>query len=200
MGVSLSMQGKNDLAKQNFDQGLAIEPDYPALRNNYGLMQLASGDLKAALETFSTLVASPQATDRYRFNRALVELAMGQTEAALADAPGMDEPGLRETLATYLAPAQADSVKAKAERVGKVMVGGTNVEAPAEPAVHLALQPANVVVDSAADAPPKTAAVADTTVEAPPAAAATPDQPPDADKPVAVLPASATPETSGPPQ
>jgi Flp pilus assembly protein TadD len=156
MGVAQSMQGKFDLAKQNFDQGLALEPDYPALRNNYGLMQLASGDLKGALETFSTLVASPQATDRYRFNRALVELAMGDTNAALADAPGMDEPGLRQTLATYLSPPQSDGIKAKAERIGKVLVGGTNASTSAEPSVHLAVgMPA--AASPANDAPPASA-------------------------------------------
>ncbi len=100
------MQGKYELAKENYDKGLALEPDYPSLRNNYGLMQLASGDLQGALATFSALVDSPQANDRYRLNRALVELAMGQTEAALADAPTMDESGLQQTLAIYRAPAQ----------------------------------------------------------------------------------------------
>ncbi len=104
IGVALSMQHRYALAKDNYDKGLALEPDYPSLRNNYGLMQLASGDLPGALATFSALVASPQANDRYRLNRALVELAMGQTEAALADAPGMDEPGLRQTLAIYRTP------------------------------------------------------------------------------------------------
>lgn len=58
-GVALSMQGKYALAKENYDKGLALEPDYPSLRNNYGLMQLASGDLPGALATFSSLVASP---------------------------------------------------------------------------------------------------------------------------------------------
>ena len=106
MGVALSMQGKYELAKENYDKGLALAPDYPSLHNNYGLMQLASGDLQGALATFSALVDSPQANDRYRLNRALVELAMGRTEAALADAPGMDEPGLQQTLAIYQAPAQ----------------------------------------------------------------------------------------------
>ena len=106
IGVALAMQGKYDLAKQNYDKGLAIQPDYPALRNNYGLMQLATGDFPAALDTFSALVASSQASERYRLNRALVELAMGQTDAALADAPGMDEAGLRQTLAIYRAPSQ----------------------------------------------------------------------------------------------
>jgi Flp pilus assembly protein TadD len=203
MGVSLSMQSKYDLAKQNFDQGLAIEPDYPALRNNYGLMQLASGDLKGALDTFSTLVASPQATDRYRFNRALVELAMGETEAALADAPGMDEPGLRQTLATYLAPSQADSIRAKAERIGKVLVGGSATAARAEPPVHLAVQlPTTdaVTIDTAAETQPKTAAVAATVVDTPLAAPDAADKPADPDKPVALLSSGDAPETARPPQ
>lgn len=108
MGVALAMQGQFDLAKENYDQGLDLAPDYPALRNNYGLLQLATGNLPGALQTFSSLVASPHATDRYRFNRALVELAMGRTETALADAPGTDEAGLRRALTAYLSRPSAD--------------------------------------------------------------------------------------------
>jgi Flp pilus assembly protein TadD len=177
MGVALSMQGKFDLAKQNFDHGLALEPDYPALRNNYGLMQLASGDLNGALKTFSALVDSPQASDRYRFNRALVELAMGETRAALADAPGMDEPGLRETLATYLSPPQADGVKAKAERIGKALIGGTSAAPTSEPAVHLAVDPqtaADTMSDTAAGTQPKTADAVDPKADTKPVAALPP--------------------------
>ena len=109
MGVALAIEGKFDLAKENYDQGLDLAPDYPALRNNYGLLQLATGNLPGALETFSHLLASPHATDRYRFNRALVELAMGRTDTALADAPGMDEAGLRRALTAYLSRPSADS-------------------------------------------------------------------------------------------
>jgi hypothetical protein len=79
----------------------------------------------------------PQASDRYRFNRALVELAMGQTEAALADAPGTDEPGLRQTLATYLSGPHDNTVAATATRIGKVLIGGVNAAAPT-PTVHFA--------------------------------------------------------------
>jgi tetratricopeptide (TPR) repeat protein len=32
MGVALSMQGKYELAKESYDKGLAIEPDYPLAR------------------------------------------------------------------------------------------------------------------------------------------------------------------------
>ena len=121
MGVSLNMQGKFDQAKESYDKGLTLEPNYPALRNNYGLLQLETGDLPGALDTFTALVASPQASDRYRLNRALVELAMGQPAKALADAPGMDEPALRQSLATYIAP-PGDGLGPTAERVsGKLL-------------------------------------------------------------------------------
>jgi Flp pilus assembly protein TadD len=138
IGVALNMQGNFDLAKENYDKGLAIEPDYPALRNNYGLLQLETGDLPGAFETFSALVSSPQATDRYRLNRALVELAMGQTAAALADAPNMDEPGLRQSLATYLTPPSDDPA---ATTVGN----GSSPQA-----VHLAVNPQPKIVKSPA--------------------------------------------------
>jgi Flp pilus assembly protein TadD len=139
MGVALAMQGKYQLAQQNYDRGLALAPDYPALRNNYGMMQLASGDLSGALATFSALVASYQASDRYRLNRALVELAMGRTETALADAPGMDEAGLRQTLAIYFTPPQ-DKDAARSEPTSKPPVGGATTES-SKPGVHLAVDP-----------------------------------------------------------
>jgi Flp pilus assembly protein TadD len=102
VGVAWTMSGNYQLAQQEFNEGLRLRPEYPALINNYGLMQLRSGDLSGALATFSALTQSPQATDRYRINRALVELALGQTAAALADAPGMDQAALRQVLARYL--------------------------------------------------------------------------------------------------
>jgi tetratricopeptide (TPR) repeat protein len=60
IGVALSMQGHCELAKETYDQGLALAPDNPSLRNNYGLLQLARGDLQGALATFSALTASCQ--------------------------------------------------------------------------------------------------------------------------------------------
>ncbi len=111
-------------------------------------MQLASGDLPGALATFSALVASPQATDRYRLNRALVELAMGRTEAALADAPGMDEPGLRQTLAIYQTPAVADT-SSNIARLGKALLSGGDDKSPL-PNVHLAVDPAAAPVAATA--------------------------------------------------
>ena len=144
-GVAFSMQSKYALAKESYDKGLALEPDYPSLRNNYGLMQFASGDLPGALATFSSLVASPQANDRYRLNRALVELAMGQTEAALADAPGMDESGLRQTLAIYQTPTQ-EMASTNNDNLRDALTSSDSKAMPlAEksplPNVHLAIDP-----------------------------------------------------------
>jgi Flp pilus assembly protein TadD len=101
MGVAFTIQGKYEMARQSFDAGMKLDPQYLALQNNYGMMQLQSGDYQAALATFTRLVQSPGANERYRTNRALVEVAMGDTDAALVDAPGMDEPILRRTLARY---------------------------------------------------------------------------------------------------
>ena len=44
---------------------------------------------------------SPYANERYRTNRALAEIALGDINAAQLDAPGMDETMLRRTLARY---------------------------------------------------------------------------------------------------
>ena len=41
------MQGKYALARQSFEVGLKLNPDYVSLQNNYGMMQLQSGDYKA---------------------------------------------------------------------------------------------------------------------------------------------------------
>jgi len=101
MGVAFTMENKYELARQSFEVGLKLRPDYAALQNNYGMMQLQSGDYRAALATFTRLVQSGQATERYRTNRALVELAMGDVDAALLDAPGMNATTLRRTLARY---------------------------------------------------------------------------------------------------
>ena len=147
MGVALSMQGKYELAKENYDKGLALAPDYPSLRNNYGLMQLASGDLPGAFATFSALVNSPQANDRYRLNRALVELAMGQTEAALADAPGMDESGLQQTLAIYRAPPQDNTSRNPGSADAPATSGDTD-KYPL-PNVHLAVDSKSAAMPAA---------------------------------------------------
>jgi Flp pilus assembly protein TadD len=101
MGVAFTIQGKYALARQSFEVGLKLQPEYAALQNNYGMMQLQSGDYQAAVATFTKLVQSPYANERYRTNRALAELAMGDVNAAQLDAPGMDETMLRRTLARY---------------------------------------------------------------------------------------------------
>jgi len=142
MGVALALQGQYERAKENYEKGLALTPDYPSLRNNYGLMQLARGDLQGALATFSALIASPGANDRYRLNRALVELALGQTAAALADAPGIDEPGLRQTLAIYWTPLR-QNVSAPSGSSAAAPAIGAGDKSPL-PSVHLAPDPAAV--------------------------------------------------------
>ena len=106
IGVGFTMQGKYALARQSFEVGLKLQPEYASLQNNYGMMQLRSGDYKGAAATFSKLVESPHANERYRTNRALAELAMGDVNAALLDAPTMDETLLRRTLARYQQPRQ----------------------------------------------------------------------------------------------
>jgi Flp pilus assembly protein TadD len=100
VGVALTLEGNYKFARQNFERGLRLKPDYPGLLNNLGLMELREGDLPRALEIFSALIAS-HPTERYAANRALVELALGQTDAALKDAPGVNEGTLRQTLARY---------------------------------------------------------------------------------------------------
>ena len=106
IGVGFTMQGKYALARQSFEVGLKLQPEYASLQNNYGMMQLKSGDYKGAVTTFTKLVESPHANERYRTNRALAEMAMGDVTAALLDAPSMDEPLLRRTLARYQQPRQ----------------------------------------------------------------------------------------------
>jgi Tfp pilus assembly protein PilF len=101
MGVAFTMQNKYALARQSFEVGQKLKPDYASLQNNYGMMQLQSGDYDAAVATFTKLVQSPYANERYRTNRALAEIARGDVNAAMLDAPGMDEATLRRTLARY---------------------------------------------------------------------------------------------------
>jgi Flp pilus assembly protein TadD len=101
MGVAFTMEGQYALARQSFEVGLKLKPNYPSLQNNYGMMQLQSGDYEAAVGTFTKLVQSPYTSERYRTNLALAEIAIGSVDAALLDAPGMDEAMLRHMLARY---------------------------------------------------------------------------------------------------
>lgn len=70
---------------------------------------------------------------------------MGQTEAALADAPGMDEPGLRQTLAIYQSPTR-DMASADSDNPRDALTSSDSKLAPVAeksplPNVHLAVDP-----------------------------------------------------------
>jgi hypothetical protein len=69
----------------------------------------------------------------------LVELALGQATAALADAPGTDEAGLRQTLAIYWAPLRAKASAIGASAGAPAASGGGDESAL--PHVHLAVAP-----------------------------------------------------------
>ena len=99
-GTAYTIQGKYAQAHEQFSAALAWDSGDPSFRNNYGLLQLATGDLKGAYTTFAALVQS-HPTDRYRLNLALVELALGNASDALAVAPGIDEAELRRMLPAY---------------------------------------------------------------------------------------------------
>jgi Flp pilus assembly protein TadD len=129
IGVAFTMQGKYAMARQSFEVGLKLKPDYAALQNNYGMMQLQSGDYDAAIATFTKLVQSPYADERYRTNRALAEMARGDVNAALLDAPGMDEATLRRTLARY----QPKSELIQMAAAGNIQMDVTPSEREADP-------------------------------------------------------------------
>lgn len=113
-GVAYSLSGRYDLARENYERGLGVAPDDPALRNNYGLMQLSTGDFEGALKTLSSLVQSPQATDRYRINLALVYTALGKTDEAEKAAGGLiDEAALKQALAIYYRPRPQEAAQGK---------------------------------------------------------------------------------------
>jgi len=141
IGVGFTMQGKYALARQSFEVGLKLQPDYASLQNNYGMMQLKSGDYKAAVATFTTLVES-HATERYRTNRALAELAAGDVNAALLDAPSMDEPLLRRTLAHYQQPRQEPIQVAAADSIQMDVTPRAKDDATPEALENALLSPA----------------------------------------------------------
>lgn len=102
LGVTYSMQGSYSLAKDMYQRGLALDPQNPSLRNNYGLAQLSTNDLTGALATFTSLMQTPQRSDRYRLNLALVLMALGKTAEAKATAGDlMDEASMRQALLAY---------------------------------------------------------------------------------------------------
>ncbi len=134
-GVAYSLAGQYDLARQNYELGLGVAPDDPALRNNYGLMQLSTGDLTGALATLSSLVLSPQATDRYRINLALVYTALGKTDEAVKAANGLiDEAGLKQALAVYYRPSPVRQADAPPSRAVKGRKSAAKPAAPTEAA------------------------------------------------------------------
>ena len=141
MGVAFTMQGKYTMARQSFEIGLNLKPDYASLQNNYGMMQLQSGDYEAARATFTRLVESPNANDRYRTNRALAEIAMGNVGDALLDAPGMDENALRRTLARY--QPKGDPIE---------LAAATNIQMDVGPRSHVG-EPRPAALQDTLDAP-----------------------------------------------
>jgi hypothetical protein len=76
-------------------------------------------------------VQSPYANERYRTNRALAEIALGDTDAALLDAPGMDETMLRRTLARYQPKQEPFQVAAAGNIQMDVTPRGRNDATPA---------------------------------------------------------------------
>src|SRR5579884_2812211 len=72
--IAYALQGKYELARHYYDAALAIEPSNPSLKNNYGLLQLQTGDLQGALSTFTGLTQSFPQNARYRINLSLVYL------------------------------------------------------------------------------------------------------------------------------
>jgi Flp pilus assembly protein TadD len=104
IGVAYAIGGYYDLARQHYKAAMAVDPFNTSVQNNYGLLQLSTGDLQGALATFLALTKVSNATDRYRVNLALVYLALGRTNDALANAPGISEPQLHQMLAVYYHP------------------------------------------------------------------------------------------------
>ena len=96
--VAYTMQHKYQKAGQYYKRALAAEPNNPYWRNNYGLFEVASGDFDGALATFSSLALSREADDQYRIKVALVYLALGRMKEALASAPRLKPPELRQAL------------------------------------------------------------------------------------------------------
>ena len=100
------MQGKYAMARQSFEVGLKLKPDYASLQNNYGMMQLQSGDYEAAPRPsrgwWNRLTPMSAIAPIARWPRS----RSAMSNAAMLDAPGMDETMLRRTLARYQPPKQ----------------------------------------------------------------------------------------------
>jgi hypothetical protein len=76
------MMGKYDLAVRSYQAGLKLVPDHQGLRNNLGLAQFLAGDSKAAIQTFTDLVALPDSKLRYRQNLAFIYAVNGDMAKA----------------------------------------------------------------------------------------------------------------------
>lgn len=81
-GVALDLAGKHTLARDVYDQGLAISPNHVSLNTNYAMSYILTKDYNKAIDLLTPIVNSPFSTTSARQNLALAYGLKGNLKQA----------------------------------------------------------------------------------------------------------------------
>jgi Flp pilus assembly protein TadD len=102
-GVVLDMLGRHAEAQEKYRQGIAVAPDYLALRNNFGLSLAISGQPQEAIAQLAPLAMGRGADGRTRQNLAFAYAMAGDYEnCLLVSRKDLDEASAQRQLSYFM--------------------------------------------------------------------------------------------------
>ena len=103
MGIALDMQGRHADAQARYRQGIALAPDFQALRNNLGLSLAISGQVQDAIAMLTPISSGMQADGRVRQNLAFAYAMAGDmTNALQVSRRDLPEPYAQRQLSYFM--------------------------------------------------------------------------------------------------
>ncbi len=103
MGVALDMQGQHEEAQVRYREGIALAPDFLALRSNLGLSLAISGRGPEAVAQLAPLASGHGADARIRQNLAFAYAMSGDpTNALVVSRHDLTEASAQRQLSYYL--------------------------------------------------------------------------------------------------